>query len=144
MPNRAMHACNAPRCPHVTQYRYCEQHEHRAILERALVDKERPQSQHRGYGSRWKRYSSRRLRDFPLCADPFNRHEGRPTAATQTDHIIPHKMDPALFWDADNHQSLCPSCGGYKSAKEQGGRAHSTRPPLAPVSGAAGFVWSAD
>ncbi len=33
--------------------------------------------------------------------------EGKATAATVVDHIVPHKGDQALFWDTDNWQSLC-------------------------------------
>ena len=29
------------------------------------------------------------------------------TAATVADHVIPHRGDPELFWDAGNLQSLC-------------------------------------
>lgn len=42
--------------------------------------------------------------------------EGRTTAATQTDHVVPHKGDLGLFWDSQgNWQSLCASCGARKS-----------------------------
>ena len=33
--------------------------------------------------------------------------EGRYTRATDVDHIVPHRGDPALFWDEDNWQALC-------------------------------------
>ena len=139
---RPLHACTVPMCPNTTPYRYCTAHEHRAISERALLDKERPQSQHRGYGARWKRYRSHYLKANPLCVDPYERHVGRVTPATHVDHVIPHKMDWKLFWDPENHQSLCASCSGYKSAIEQGGRAEHNRPALSSVSGAKGFEWT--
>lgn len=42
--------------------------------------------------------------------------EGRVTIAYQTDHVVPHKGDQALFWDTDgNWQSLCRECGARKS-----------------------------
>lgn len=131
-------------CGHTTRWKYCTAHEHLAVSEKALIDKERPQSQHRGYGARWIRYRSYYLRSHPLCVDPNNRHVGRVVAATQVDHIKPHKMDWKLFWDPTNHQALCASCGGHKSAVEKGGRAYTTRPALAPVSGSNAFAWSAD
>jgi 5-methylcytosine-specific restriction protein A len=142
VPTRAMHPCHAPGCPSVTPYRYCEQHEHRAISETMMIDIARPQSQKRGYDNRWKSYASRFLKNNPVCVDPSQRHVGRVVPASQVDHIIPHKMDMKIFWDTDNHQALCASCGGYKSATEKGGRAHSERAPLAEVSGSASFSWT--
>ena len=42
--------------------------------------------------------------------------EGRIVAATQTDHVVPHKGNQALFWDSEhNWQSLCAECGARKS-----------------------------
>jgi 5-methylcytosine-specific restriction enzyme A len=42
--------------------------------------------------------------------------EGRITAATQTDHVQPHRGDQVLFWDVvNNWQSLCATCGARKS-----------------------------
>jgi 5-methylcytosine-specific restriction protein A len=82
----------------------------------------RESSARRGYGYRWQRYSAGRLRSHPLCADPHRRHVGIYVAARQTDHIIPVEgpWDP-LFWDKDNHQSLCNGCHSYKTALEDGG-----------------------
>ena len=38
------------------------------------------------------------------------------TPATQTDHVVPHRGDPTLFWDEQgNWQALCRSCGARKS-----------------------------
>jgi 5-methylcytosine-specific restriction protein A len=60
--------------------------------------------------------------------DPNARHRQRIMAAACTDHIIPHKGDQALFWDTNNHQSLCKDCHDYKTATEDGafGRASNT------------------
>ena len=42
--------------------------------------------------------------------------EGRTTPATQTDHVIPHRGNQVLFWDAlHNWQALCLECGARKS-----------------------------
>jgi 5-methylcytosine-specific restriction protein A len=41
--------------------------------------------------------------------------------AAVTDHIIPHRGDKRLFWDANNWQALCLSCHGAKTAREDGG-----------------------
>uniref|UniRef100_A0AAU8BVA2 HNH endonuclease n=1 Tax=Xanthomonas phage MK21 TaxID=3148942 RepID=A0AAU8BVA2_9CAUD len=59
----------------------------------------------RGYDARWREYRQRYLMQHPLCV--YCEREGRTTAATVVDHILPHKGDMALFWKLDNHQSLC-------------------------------------
>ena len=41
--------------------------------------------------------------------------------ATVTDHVTPHKGDETLFWDEDNHQSLCETCHDVKTVTEDGG-----------------------
>ena len=35
------------------------------------------------------------------------------------DHIIPHRGDEAMFWDADNLQCLCKSCHDGAKAKQE-------------------------
>lgn len=65
----------------------------------------------------WERASRRRLAEFPFCAEC--QRNGRTEAATVTDHIIPHRGNLDLFWDAKNHQSLCESCHGVKSRSER-------------------------
>lgn len=47
--------------------------------------------------------------------------EGRVKAATDLDHINPHKGDMVLFWDKDNWQGLCHSHHSQKTATEDGG-----------------------
>ena len=42
--------------------------------------------------------------------------EQRDTAATKTDHVVPHRGDRVLFWDAiNNWQSLCERCHNTKT-----------------------------
>jgi 5-methylcytosine-specific restriction protein A len=125
--------------------RYCAAH----IIARGTDGTRTPEHQlHRNaevrklYGWKWRAYSKRFLAKHPLCNDPFDVHRGRVAPSQQVDHIVPHKGDKTLFWDTRNHQALCASCGGRKSAVEEGGRAHRTRPPIAPVSGVASIVWS--
>ena len=78
----------------------------------------------RGYTKRWARAALAFRARYPLCGmrpgglTPVMSQcydEGRVTAATQTDHIRPHRGDQALFWDEANWQSLCASCGSRKS-----------------------------
>lgn len=79
----------------------------------------------RGYTKQWARRSQLFLQQHPLCGmRPGERRpvmsrcfdEGRVTAAQQTDHVVPHRGDAALFWDEDgNWQALCAACGARKS-----------------------------
>ena len=43
--------------------------------------------------------------------------------ANVVDHIIPHKGDERLFWDADNNwQSLCEECHNSTKRKMENGK----------------------
>ncbi len=76
----------------------------------------------RGYGGRWQRARKRHLLEHPLCV--MCEDEGRVTAATIVDHIVPHRGSPDLFWNRDNWQSLCkPHHDGEKRRIEQSERA---------------------
>jgi 5-methylcytosine-specific restriction enzyme A len=95
-------------------------------------DRERGTAHERGYGARWRvaskawyqhgvdpegGYDSKRL----LCADPFNEH-GPLVPGGCTDHIVPHKGDPVLFWDwRTNWQTLCLRCNTRKAIECEGG-----------------------
>jgi HNH endonuclease len=46
---------------------------------------------------------------------------GRLTPGTCVDHIVPHRGDMTLFWDPTNWQTLCDSCHGKKTTREDGG-----------------------
>jgi len=73
----------------------------------------------RGYTYRWQKVSAGWLRSHPLCA--HCEAAGRIKAASEVDHIVPHKGDMAIFWDNTNWQSLCHSCHSTKTATEDGG-----------------------
>lgn len=70
----------------------------------------------RGYGRRWQAASRGYLNAHPLCV----RCEaaGQVTAATVVDHVVPHRGDQTLFWDAINWQALCKRCHDRKTAAE--------------------------
>ena len=54
------------------------------------------------------------LRRYPLCVHCES--AGRVTAATDVDHVIPHRGDETLFWREDNWQPLCKPCHSRKTA----------------------------
>lgn len=70
------------------------------------------------YGRRWQRVAKQYLADHPFCVTC--QQEGHVTIATQCDHVIPHRGDPALFWDPENWQPLCRPCHSAKTAREVG------------------------
>jgi 5-methylcytosine-specific restriction endonuclease McrA len=55
--------------------------------------------------TRWRKLRAARLTANPLCS--MCHEDGRVTAATVVDHIIPHRGKDELFFDFDNTQSLC-------------------------------------
>ena len=73
------------------------------------------------YNNKWDKARLSFLRKHPLCV--MCHEQGRTTAATVVDHIIPHKLRDALiscdlrliavaqklFWDRKNWQGLCKS-----------------------------------
>lgn len=78
------------------------------------ADKRRPNSNARGYDSRWQKARHEFLRLHPRCAQC-------PNPSTVVDHIIPHKGDKSLFWRRSNWQALCKPCHDSKTAREDGG-----------------------
>ncbi|HSW62191.1 MAG TPA: HNH endonuclease signature motif containing protein [Dissulfurispiraceae bacterium] len=66
---------------------------------------------------RWRKARIWWLNSHPLCVMCLQ--QGRDTAATVIDHIIPHNDDYEKFWDSNNWQSLCASChSGVKQMQE--------------------------
>ena len=73
----------------------------------------------RGYGYRWQQLRAAFLREHPLCEEC--QKKGVIKAATDVDHIKPHRGDLDLMWDRDNLQALCHECHSRKTAREDGG-----------------------
>jgi len=74
----------------------------------------RGSARERGYTTQWDKSRKSWLSKHPLCVQC--ECEGRTTAATDVDHITPHRGDMVLFWDVNNWQSLCKRCHGRKTA----------------------------
>ena len=80
-------------------------------------DQARGTAAERGYNYRWQKYAHAFLADNPLCVSC--KEANHIQVAQCVDHIVPHRGDERLFWDQSNHQALCLSCHGVKSAKER-------------------------
>jgi 5-methylcytosine-specific restriction enzyme A len=111
-------------CHRATEGKYCP-----ACQESGAGKEHRPSATQRGYNSKWSKVSKEYRTRHPLCADPYALHKGRLVPGDLTDHIIPHRGDPALMWDeANNFQTLCRGCHGVKTAREDGGYGNAIRP----------------
>jgi 5-methylcytosine-specific restriction protein A len=84
----------------------------------------RRSSYQRGYTKRWALVSRLFRSKYPLCgmrpdherpvmSQCFDEH--LVTAATLTDHVVPHRGDQILFWDEGNWQSMCGTCHKKKT-----------------------------
>lgn len=117
---KPMKPCAAPACGSLVRgVRCCAKHEH---LTRAVTrqhDERRESSAQRGYSYKWQQARKGFLAKHPLCAEC--ERQGRITAATDLDHITPHKGDKDAFWTRSNWQSLCHPCHSRKTATEDGG-----------------------
>jgi 5-methylcytosine-specific restriction protein A len=114
MPMMPSRLCTAPGCYEpATLGSRCQRHarEHRAHAHASLS----PLYQTR----RWRRLSARFVRGQICLACE---REGFITRATETDHVIPHHGDPALFWDETNWQPLCRRHHSQKTYTETLGR----------------------
>lgn len=81
----------------------------------------RPSARQRGYDRRWDKARAAFLREPENRFCRKCRQQGRMTAATVVDHIVPHRGDPALFWDRSNWQPLCkPHHDSAKQREERG------------------------
>ena len=111
MPRFPNHPCRHPSCPKLVPKgkKYCDEHA-------ALHPEENRPAAPRGYDARWRKARRRYLEKHPLCAECAK--HGRYVRATDVDHIVPHRGDPALFWDENNWQPLCHSCHSQKTRRE--------------------------
>ena len=62
----------------------------------------------RGYDTPWQKASRKFLKKHALCL--CCRAVGQTEIATITDHVVPRRVDPTLFWRRDNWQPVCSSC----------------------------------
>jgi len=98
--------------------RYCAEptcgvlvHRGRCAFHARQLERQRPNVTVRQwyYTARWRALRQQVLHDTPVCND-CGLHASR-----DVDHIIPHRGDPVLFWDAGNLQALCARCHSHKT-----------------------------
>jgi 5-methylcytosine-specific restriction protein A len=115
MPSRTKRPCAHPGCATLVDRRRCPAHTRQLRLEQ---EARRETSHRRGYDRRWAKARAVFLTRHPLCAACYSK--GLITAAAEVDHVVPHRGDPALFWDPGNWQALCKPCHSAKTARERG------------------------
>jgi len=92
----------------------CRTHQHQP---RQRYNQQRGSASSRGYIYRWTKARLGHLDAHPLCVECHQ--QGYITAATEVDHIIPHRGDQHLFWDQSNWQSLCRRHHAAKTLRGQ-------------------------
>lgn len=128
MPQRPLRPCQHPMCPRLTQDGWCD--EHRPKRDHSRYDSKRRSAAKRGYGYKWRLAREAFLRQHPICECDECKRLGRILPAEVVDHIIPHRGDPALFWDTSNWRAMSKRCHDRKTALEDSGfvrRRRSTR-----------------
>lgn len=70
------------------------------------------------YSRQWEKARRQFLLEHPLCV--ACEKQGIVTAATEVDHIVPHRGDREVFWDQSQWQALCRSCHSRKTVLEDG------------------------
>ncbi len=124
MPTGAPHPCTAPGCPALVRGRgRCDAHERKAEARRGSW-------RDRGYSSRkWDGPNGIRLthlRGHPLCVACAAENPPRVTPANTVDHRVSWQSGETeaertrLFEDPSNLDSMCASCHGKKTAREDG------------------------
>jgi len=106
MPNLPLQPCTMPGCKNTAKKGRCKQH-------RAAAERERGSSNQRGYTYRWQKVRKFVLSHNPICE--VCRRDGRSTAATEVDHILPKRKGGTDL--LSNLQALCKSCHSAKTAK---------------------------
>ena len=109
---KPLRPCRHPSCTVLVRGGYCDKHKPKENRS------EQSKQWHNWYNMKiWKD----KLRPAQLMREPFCREcakHGVRTRAEHVDHIIPFEGDWQLFISPDNHQSLCATCHGRKTAEE--------------------------
>jgi len=118
MPKSAKMPCRHTLCPALLDSPgFCEAHKSERFNSQRESDSRRGSSTQRGYDYRWQKVRKGYLAKHPLCV--HCEANGRVTAATEIDHIVPIQVAPMRKYDRTNWQALCKSCHSAKTAKDK-------------------------
>ena len=113
MPIKAPRLCKYSGCTDIVYSTYCNRHAEIKHAEQLQKERERESAFKRGYNSKWRKERLSYLQLHPLCVHCKDNNVIK--AATEVDHIIPHRGDTKLFWRRSNWQALCKSCHSKKT-----------------------------
>ena len=119
MPRKPSHPCSHPGCPALVHSRHCLAH---TPARSHGYDNRRGKVAERGYGGRWQRYVAQYKKQHPLCIN----HATCGSRTAVVDHILAVNQG-GDFWDPNNHQPMCRSCHGRKTAQEDAGFGNPSR-----------------
>lgn len=112
MPYKPKRPCSYPGCPHLTNGRFCEEHQRQ---ENKRYEKyNRPPEAKKRYGRAWKRIRDRHIAQHPLCE--VCKRNGRLTQAKEVHHILP--LSHGGTHEDSNLMSLCKACHSKITAKD--------------------------
>lgn len=106
-----LHPCpGSPTCPHRVRQGLCPVH---------ALQKERTRYNRDVrkwyYTQRWKLLRQRvLLEQSHTCAEAGCGHVN---LSLDVDHVVPHRGNPALFWDRANLRGLCHACHARKTGR---------------------------
>lgn len=113
MPSAPPRPCAHPGCPELVPRGFCPPHE---VARQRQKDTKTAEDRAFYDSPRWRKVRAWFRKRNPLCAECLR--EGRTTAATLVDHIIPRRLGGAPFADS-NLQSLCNECHQRKRREER-------------------------
>jgi 5-methylcytosine-specific restriction protein A len=117
MPTAPKRACLVPGCLGYAETRgRCAEHAKPIVEALARARRDEPGRQWY-HTTRWRKLRQTLLSRRPLCVRC--EAEGRPTPATDIDHIVPHRGDANLFWSSRNMQGLCQAHHIQKTREER-------------------------
>lgn len=117
MPRKPRRPCSYPGCPHLTEGRFCEEHEKQ---ESKRYEKyERDPDTRKRYGRAWKRIRDKYVREHPVCEICIQ--SGKLVPVDEVHHKLP--LTKGGTHAKENLIGLCKSCHS-KIHAENGDRWH--------------------
>lgn len=111
LPRKPKRPCSYPRCPNLTDGRFCEKHQREENKRYEKYD--RNPAVRRRYGRVWKRVRDSYVKEHPFCEECFQK--GVIVPVEEVHHIKP--LAEGGTHDKYNLISLCKSCHARTHAK---------------------------
>ena len=114
MPKKPLKPCRYPKCPALTDGRYCEAH--KKLTDKQYEKYERDPATRKRYGRTWKRIRDKYIAGHPLCEQCSK--SDRLTPADEVHHVTP--LAKGGTHAEDNLMSLCTPCHSEITARGGG------------------------